>query len=128
MISRNMCSRSFHVVTFWFLAMKMRDRPSYLPWISKNLTYTDNSGKETIEDQALVTMDFMLRVAYSDRDETALDPDFAKPADGEVSEKTWIVGHSLMTIQTAGRTGLSQIARRRAVSCHHILFVMIFAC
>lgn len=107
---------AFHVITFWFLALKLQDRPGYLHWISRSLTYTDTTGKEIIEDQGLVTLDFMLRVAYSDRDETTPDPDFAEPADGQVSERTWIVGLSLMTIQTAGRSGLSQIARRRPVS------------
>jgi hypothetical protein len=111
---------AYHVVTFWFMALKLRDRPAYVQQIAKNLTYYDINGNNAIEEQGLVTLDMMERIAYTDRDETMEQVDFAKPSDGEVSEKTWIVGMSLLTIQTAGRTGLSQITRRRPVS---ILFI-----
>jgi hypothetical protein len=104
---------AFHVITFWFMNLRLQDRPLYMTWIAKNLTYTDKNGSELIEDQGLVTMDMMDKVAYSDRDETAADPQFAKEPDGEISQRTWIVGLSLLTIETAGRTGLSQITRRR---------------
>ncbi len=104
---------AFHVITFWFMALKLRDRPLYMPWIARNLTYVDSFGNELVEDQGLVTMDMMDRIAYSDRDETNFDPNFAREMDGEVSSRTWIVGASLLTIQTAGRTGLSQLTRRR---------------
>jgi hypothetical protein len=106
---------AFHVITFWFMNLKLQDRPLYMTWIAKNLTYQDKFGKEVIEDQGLVTMDMMDKIAYSDRDETAPDPHFAKDTDGEVSQRTWIVGLSLLTIATAGRTGVSQLTKRRPV-------------
>jgi Domain of unknown function (DUF3384)/Tuberin len=107
---------AFHVITFWYMALKLRDRPMHMSWIANSLTYIDRSGNEIIEDQGVVTMDMMERLAYSDRDETCYNYDFARPTDGEVSKKTWIIGLSLLTIQTAGRTGLSQVTRRRPVS------------
>jgi hypothetical protein len=113
---------AFHVVTFWFMAMRLRDRPAYMPWIAKNLTYLDSFGNEVIEDQGLVTMDMMDRIAYSDRDETAEDPHFAKEFDGEVVKRTWIVGMSLLTIETAGRTGLSQLTRRRPSGTRYTIY------
>ena len=106
---------SFHVITFWYMALKLSDRPLYMLWIAKNLTYKDRSGNDTIEDQGIVTMDMMERLAYSDREETGRTLGFAGPNDGEVSQKTWIIGLSLLTIETAGRTGVSQITRRRPV-------------
>jgi hypothetical protein len=107
---------AFHVITFWFMALKLRDRPAYVPWIARNLMYQDRSGKEVIEDQGMVTLDMMERVAYTDRDETIHNAAFAQPTDGEVAQCTWITGLSLLTIETAGRTGLSQLAVRRPVS------------
>jgi hypothetical protein len=86
------------------------------------LTYTDNSGVEHIEDQGLVTMDMMDKIAYSDRDETKHDPDFAKETDGEVSQRTYIIGYSLLTVETAGRTGLSQLTRRRPSGTKYFTF------
>ena len=113
---------AFHVITFWFMALKLQDRPTYMPWIAKNLTYEGEDGKDVIEEQGLVTMDMMDKVAYSDRDETAYDAEFATESDGQVSERTWLVGLSMMTIQTAGRTGLSQITRRRASGTKYFIY------
>lgn len=113
---------AYHVITFWFMALKLDDRPLHIPWIKKNLTYIDNDGNEIIEDQGVVTMDMMDKVAYSDRDETVYNTNFAKSTDGEVSQKTWIVGYSLMTIETAGRTGLSQITRRRPSGTKYFIY------
>ncbi|KAK5165311.1 hypothetical protein LTR04_001409 [Oleoguttula sp. CCFEE 6159] len=113
---------AFHVITFWFLSLKLHDRSRQIPWITKNLVYTDNAGQEVVEDQALVTIDMMHRVAYSDRDETGPDPDFAKPADGTILKKTWLVGLSLMTVETAARTGSSQVTRRRPSGTRYSIF------
>jgi hypothetical protein len=107
---------AFHAITFWFMALKLRDRPAYVPWIARNLMYQDRNGKDVIEDQGMVTLDMMERVAYTDRDETIYSADFTQPTDGEVTQCTWITGLSLLTIETAGRTGLSQLTIRRPVS------------
>jgi hypothetical protein len=113
---------AFHVITFWFMNLRLDDRPMYMPWIAKNLTYQSRDGKEIIEDQGLVTMDMMERVVYTDRDETARDPHFAKETDGEVTQRTWIIGYSLLTVETAGRTGVSQITRRRPSGTKYSIF------
>ncbi|KAF1990882.1 hypothetical protein K402DRAFT_369899 [Aulographum hederae CBS 113979] len=113
---------AFHVMTFWFMNLKLQDRPTYMPWIAKNLTYLDKDGNEHIEEQGLVTIDMMQRVAYSDRDDTKHDPSFATAADGEISQKTWIVGMSLLTIETAGRTGVTQITHRRPTSTKYSIY------
>jgi hypothetical protein len=107
---------AYHAITFWFMALKLQDRPHFMQIIAKNLTYEESPGKYVIEDQGMVTLDMMDRIAYSDRDETACDVNFAKPTDGEIRKQTWIVGMSLLTIETAGRTGVSQLTRRRPVS------------
>jgi hypothetical protein len=114
-------SLAYHVITFWFMALKMEDRPKQVPWITKNLYYTDSTGKPTIEEQGQVILDMMSMVAYSDRDETVRDDKFATPGDGEVWKKTWIVGHSLITIETAARTGVSLTTSRRPVSTINFL-------
>ena len=113
---------AFHVITFWFMNLRLDDRPMYMPWITKNLTYQSTDGRDFIEDQGLVTIDMMDKVAFTDRDETAYDQHFAKETDGEVSQRTWIVGLSLLTIATAGRTGVSQITRRRPSGTKYSIF------
>lgn len=108
-------SLAYHVITFWFMALKMEDRPKQIPWITRNLYYTDTSGKQIMEEQGQVILDIMNMVAHTDRDQTLRNDNFAKPGDGEIWKKTWVVGHSLMSIETAARTGVSLITTRRPV-------------
>ncbi len=87
-----------HVITFWFIALKMEDRPKQMAWIIRNLYYTDPLGRQVMEEQGQVIVDLMSMVAYSDRDQTARDDHFASPDDGEVWEKTldhrrWVSDH-----------------------------------
>ncbi|KAF2688444.1 hypothetical protein K458DRAFT_292670 [Lentithecium fluviatile CBS 122367] len=107
-------SLAYHVITFWFMSLKMEDRPKLMPWIARSLRFTDGTGRlAELEEQGQVIIDMMNMVGYSDRDETMRDANFAKPGDGEVWKKTWIVGHSIVTIETAARTGVSQVTTRR---------------
>lgn len=109
-------SLAYYVITFWFMALKMEDRPKQIPWITKNLHYTDSSGRQIMEEQGQVILDIMNMVAYTDRDETTREESSFKPGDGEVWKKTWIVGNALVTIETAARTGASVVTTRRPVS------------
>jgi hypothetical protein len=107
-------SLAYHVIAFWFMALKMEDRPRLMPWIARSLRFTDGTGRTAdLEEQGQVIVDMMNMVGYSDRDETLRNETFAKPGDGEVWKKTWIVGHSLVTIETAARSGVSQVTTRR---------------
>jgi hypothetical protein len=109
-------SLAYHVITFWFMALKMEDRSKQIPWITRNLYYTDSSGRQIMEEQGQVLLDIMNMVAYTDRDQTLRDDGFAKPGDGEIWKKTWVVGNSLVSIETAARTGVSLVTTRRPVS------------
>ncbi|KAJ4336291.1 Tuberous sclerosis 2-like protein [Ascochyta clinopodiicola] len=106
-------SLAFHVVTFWFMALKMEDRAKQIPWITKNLMTVDSSGRHSMEEHGEVIVDIMNMVAYTDRDHTVRNESFSKPGDGEVWKKTWIVNNGLLTIETAARTGVSQVTSRR---------------
>lgn len=110
---------AYHVITFWFMALKKDDRKDYIPWITKNLRYRDRAGNEIMEEQAEVVIDMMQRTSETDCPETARDEDFADSTDGEVLEETWIVGMSLVTIQTAARTGKTQKITRRPSSTRY---------
>ncbi|KAF2180237.1 hypothetical protein K469DRAFT_291054 [Zopfia rhizophila CBS 207.26] len=120
-------SLAYHVITFWFIGLKMEERPKQIPWITKNLIYTNSAGRQVMEEQGQVIVDMMNMVAYSDRDETERDSNFAKPGDGEVWKKTWIVGQSLITIETAARTGVSLITSRRPCGTRYISYRPLLA-
>lgn len=108
-------SLAFHVITFWFMALRMEDRPKQIPWITKNLLTVDSNGRHSMEEQGQVMVDIMNMVAYTDRDHTVRSENFSKPGDGEVWKKTWVVNNGLLTIETAARTGVSQVTSRRPV-------------
>lgn len=109
-------SLAYHVMTFWFLSLKLPDRAKYVGWITKNLVWTDDTGVEIIEEQSQVTIDMMQRTAFSDLGETAPSPSFAPSSDTAVLKKTWLVGMSIVTVETVVASGLSQITKRQAVS------------
>ena len=113
---------AYHVIIFWFLSLKLTDRAAQVSWITKNLVSTDMNGKEKIDEQAQVTLDFMQRVAYADVDESAADPTFTKDRFGEILKKRWIVRHSLITVEQATRGGWAQITKRQpsGTSCYII--------
>jgi hypothetical protein len=104
---------AYHVIIFWFLSLKLADRAGQVSWITKNLVSTDSNGKEKIDEQAQVTLDFMQRVAYADVDESGPDPAFNEETFGEIKKKRWIVGNSLITVEQATRGDWAQITKRQ---------------
>ncbi|WEW61532.1 Tuberous sclerosis 2-like protein [Emydomyces testavorans] len=114
-LSRYVYHLTYHVMVFWFLSLKLQDRPNHISWITKRLVFRDEGGKEVIEEQSQVFMDFMQRVAFSDLGDTIPFERFPpSESDEPVTKKTWIVGMSIVTVETAGASGLSQITKRQA--------------
>lgn len=104
---------AYHVITFWFLAVKVPDRPNHIAWIAKNL-FTDVDGTPTNEEQAQITIDFMQRVAYSNVNDSLPDPLFKEEFYGEILKKSWIIGSSIVTIKQAKESAWAEVTRRSA--------------
>lgn len=105
---------AYHVMTFWFLALKLPDRPNHVGWIAKNIfSEAEAPGSQGPEEQALITIDFMQRVAYADVDESAADPLFTAERFGEIIQKRWLIGNSIVTIDQATASGWAQITKRQ---------------
>ncbi|KAK4250641.1 hypothetical protein C7999DRAFT_11489 [Corynascus novoguineensis] len=102
---------AYHVITFWFLAVKLPDRPNHIGWITKNL-FTDVDGSASTEEHAQITLDFMQRVAFSDAGDSAQDPLFKEQYFGEIQKKRWIIGNSILTIRQATESCWAEITRR----------------
>jgi hypothetical protein len=118
---------AYHTMIFWFLSLKLSERAKHVPWIIKSLIFVDNEGNEQMEEQSEVFIDMMQRTAFSDLGETLPHPDFAKQSDGSVSTVSWLVGLSIVTIETAGTTGLSQITKRQASGTTHSVYQQLTA-
>ena len=113
---------AYHVMTFWFLSLKLPDRAKYVGWIAKNLVWVDDTGVEIIEEQSQVTIDMMQRTAFSDLGETAPSAIFASSSDAVILKKTWLVGMSIVTVETIASSGLSQITKRQASGTTHAVY------
>lgn len=114
---------AYHAITFWFMSLRLEDRPARMADLTRQLHYVDNHGVQQLEEQSETTIDMMQRVSYSDRDETRYLEEFAKLSeDGRVTRKNWLVGCSILTIETAGRSGKSQLIRRRASGTRYSIY------
>lgn len=111
---------AYHVITSWFLAINIQDRPSHVGWISKSLAWKDSEGIEIMEEQSQVTLDMMHRTTYLDLGETQPDPNFGRD-DDTTTKKSWLVGLSLVTIETFKDSGLSQVTKRQASGTTHAI-------
>ncbi|KAK7512577.1 uncharacterized protein IWZ02DRAFT_436566 [Phyllosticta citriasiana] len=113
-LSQYVHALAYHVITFWFMAMKLEDRKQFVPWIVRRLVHTDRYGRETLEEQAQITIDMLHSRAHTDRDETKYMENFSSEADGPVSKMSWVIGKEmLLTFETAARTGVTQMIKRR---------------
>ena len=108
---------AYHVITIWFLTLKIQDRPKHVGWIAKSLGWKDESGNDMMDDQSQVTLDMMHRTAYLNLGETA-----PIPITGTTIAKSWIVGMSIITIQTDTRTGQTQMTKRQASGTTHATY------
>ncbi|KAI1500956.1 hypothetical protein F5X99DRAFT_429060 [Biscogniauxia marginata] len=103
---------AYHVILYWFLALKLPDRANHVGWIAKNL-FMDVDGSQVSDEQAQITLDYMQRVTYADIDESAADPFFTADRFGEILTKRWLIGNSIVTIEQAVATGWAQITKRQ---------------
>ncbi|KAI1188813.1 hypothetical protein F5B17DRAFT_244665 [Nemania serpens] len=103
---------AYHVIIFWFLALKLADRASHVSWIAKNL-FTNVDGSEVLDEQAQTSIDFMQRVTYADVDESAADPLFTPSRFGEILKKRWLIGNSIVTVEQAVTSGWARVTKRQ---------------
>ncbi|KAJ5242102.1 uncharacterized protein N7469_000429 [Penicillium citrinum] len=114
-MSKYVMTLTYHVMIFWFLSLKLQDRAKHVNWITSRLIFPDEHGKDVVEEQSQVFIDLMQRVAFSDLGETIPFDKFPPtPEDGPVSKKSWVVGMSIVTVETTGVSGLTQITKRQA--------------
>ncbi|KAI4125771.1 MAG: hypothetical protein LQ338_004088 [Usnochroma carphineum] len=104
---------AYHIITHWFLAISIVDRPKHVGWIAKNLAWKDKSGEEIVEEQSQVTLDMMHRTAYLDLGET-MRPSIESNNEDHMVKKMWLLGLSIMTIETNQTNGITYITKRQA--------------
>ncbi|KAF7310378.1 Rap-GAP domain-containing protein [Mycena chlorophos] len=113
---------SYYIVYVWFLALKVPDRKTHVPYISRQL-FLANEKNETLDGPTEVCFDWLERYTYASADprpatsllsEIVMNPSPREDgADDVVSEKTWLNGDSFMTVKTLRRRGWFEILSRR---------------
>lgn len=106
-------SLAYHVVIFWFLALKLPDRANHVPLIARKLFAELETPGQPMEEQAITSMDFIQRVTFADVDESAEDPYFTEERFGEIGKKRWIIGNSIVTVKQGTITGWAQVIKRQ---------------
>ncbi len=117
---------AYHVITFWFLAIDVRQRSQHVGWIAKELAWQEKPGKElsnveTLDEQSQVILDMMHRTAYSDLGETEPAVAFKDPNQIPI-KKTWLLGMSIITLEILPGTNTGQLTKRQASGTTHALY------
>ena len=119
-LSQHVRIMSYYIIYVWFLSLRLSDRPRHIPFICRQLLLA-NEGRTTVDQSTEVCLDWLARYSYA-----SADPRPANSILGEVvtnppgvvetatSEKTWIVGNSVVTIRTLSRLGWLEVVSRRA--------------
>ena len=118
---------AYHTMITWFLSLKLETRASHVSWIIDRLVWRTPTGEEDIDEQSRVFIDMMQRTTYSDLGETLPHSDFAAANDGMINTASWIVGLSIVTVETAGASGRSQITKRQASGTTHSIYQQLTA-
>lgn len=112
-----------HCMVFWFLSLKLMDRAKHVNWITSRLIFKDETEKETVEEASQVFIDLMQRSSFSDLGDTIPYAEFPpSPEHGSVIKKSWVVGMSIITVETAVVSGLSQITKRQASGTTYAMY------
>lgn len=113
------CALAYHTMIFWFLSIPLGRRHKYVKDVTEQLTWKDSSGQDNIDEQTIVMIDMMQRSAFSDLPETSRDESFGGD---EVETAMYLVGNSVVMIETNKMNGLSQITKRQASGTTHAIY------
>ncbi|KAI1790599.1 hypothetical protein LXA43DRAFT_1146320 [Ganoderma leucocontextum] len=122
-LSQHVRIMSYYIMYVWFLAVDMPDRQRHVKYIIRQLLLA-NDGKTEVDAPTEVAFDWLARYTYasadprpakSTLDEIVMNPSLqSKRNESAVSEKTWILGNSVVTIRVLERRGWIEVLSRRA--------------
>lgn len=120
-LSQHLRILAYYIIYIWFLAVKLSDRPQHIPFITRQLLLA-NEGKEAVDEPTEVCFDWLARYTYASADprptdsllsEIVMNPTTSGPSELAVTEKSWLVGNSVITIRALARLGWVEILTRR---------------
>ncbi|KAF9460489.1 hypothetical protein BDZ94DRAFT_1311500 [Collybia nuda] len=120
-LSQHVRILSYSVVYIWFLAVKLQDRPRHISYITRQLLLA-NEGNDTVDDPTEVCFDWLARYTYASADprpapsafnNIIMNPPVPNSSQNGLKEKSWILGHSVITVRTLARRGWIEVLCRR---------------
>ena len=122
-LSQHVRIMSYYIMYVWFLAIDMPNRQRHVKYITRQLLLA-NDGKTEVDAPTEIAFDWLARYTYasadprpakSTLDEIVMNPGIqSKHSEAAVSEKTWILGNSVVTIRALERRGWIEVLARRA--------------
>jgi tuberous sclerosis protein 2 len=119
-LSQHVRIMSYYIIYVWFLSLRLSDRPRHIPFICRQLLLA-NEGRAAVDQSTEVCFDWLARYSYASADPRPANSTFSdiitNPPDTmetAISEKTWVVGNSVVTIRTLSRLGWLEVVSRRA--------------
>lgn len=116
---------AYQAMIFWFLAIDIRERARHVPWITQELAWKSESGREEMEQQSMVFLDLMHRTTFSNLGETKPTPHFADST-RRISRGSWLVGLSVVTLEMmldeTGKAAFGQFTKRQASGTTHAVY------
>ena len=117
---------AYQAMIFWFLAIDIQERARHVAWITRELTWKSESGREEMEQQSMVFLDMMHRTTFSDLGETYSARQFSDPS-RKIHKGRWLVGLSVITAevvidQVTNKTECGQFTKRQASGTTHAVY------
>ncbi|KAG1174466.1 hypothetical protein G6F70_004861 [Rhizopus microsporus] len=113
---------AYMVITVWFTSIPLRERRKHVPFIIQRLL---GGNPRVIDEQTYTCIDMLSRFSFADVDlapEKSIvskilmgdhDDNKSSPSLKQQSQKTWVYGHTLLTLRTAKSAGWIEVTVRR---------------
>lgn len=105
---------SFTVIAAWYIKIDLNERKLISGFLVKNLILS-NANPEELDENTIAVLDLIIRFTYSNLPVKNIVPSRNKSVtDNNVSTNTWILGYSIISLDTHMVTGDTMITIRRA--------------
>lgn len=113
---------SFLVISKWFLKINVTDRRQVSGFLIKNTVLSSTDNGKSLDDRAVGFLDFVARFTYSDIPLQIINVSKPTAQFSHSLLNRWIIGHSIVSIDTDTITGHSIVILRRptGLSVFHV--------
>lgn len=112
-LNEYLLSVSYLVISKWFLKINVTDRRQVSGFLIKNTVLSSTGDGKALDDRAVAFLDFVARFTYSDIPLQITNVAKPKVQSSHSMMSRWIIGHSIVSIDTDTITGHSIISLRR---------------